>query len=123
MWFIDESDVRADPADPKCFTEGVFFSEMLPARAPSGMRASRFTYEPGARSHWHTHSGEQSLYVVAGRGLVQLAGEDTARVVLPGSWVHVKPGERHWHGAALDDVFVHLAITASGGTTWHEPVD
>lgn len=122
MHFIDESNVVSAPADRGSFTAGVQVSAILPALTPAGMRASRFVYEPGARSHWHTHEGEQALYVVAGRGLVQREGHEVGRVVHPGSWVHVEPGERHWHGAMHDDVLVHLAITATGGTAWHEPV-
>ena len=123
MRFVDEHDITSAPADPGCFTAGVQTSTILPALQPSGMRANRFVYEPGARSHWHTHDGEQAIYVLAGRGVVHRAGEESGTVVGPGSWVHVEAGEMHWHGAMDDDVFVHLAITASEATNWFDPVD
>ena len=123
MHFVHEAGVTAGPADPANFTSGVFASVLLAPARDSGLRAARFVYEPGARSHWHTHEGEQAIYVVAGNGLVQRWGQMGSTLVGPGSMVHVEPGEKHWHGAAAGNVFVHLAVTASGGTIWHEPVD
>lgn len=126
MRFVREDDVTAAAADPARFTGGVWRSEILPSLAGEGeepgLRAHRFTYPPEARSAWHTHDGEQALYVVAGRGLVQRWGDSAATAIGPGDWVHVQPGEKHWHGAAPDDTLVHLAVTANGGTEWHEPV-
>jgi quercetin dioxygenase-like cupin family protein len=126
MRFARETDVTAAQADPAKFTDGVWRSEILPSRAGEGqepgLQAHRFAYQPGARSAWHTHHGEQALHVVAGRGLVQRWGDAAATPIGPGDWVHVQPGEKHWHGAAPDDTLVQLAVTASGGTDWHEPV-
>jgi quercetin dioxygenase-like cupin family protein len=64
------------------------------------------------------HDGDQAIMVVAGRGLAHWTGLDTAGALLPGDWLHVDPGVEHWHGAAADELFVHLAVTASGGTHW-----
>jgi quercetin dioxygenase-like cupin family protein len=126
MRFVRENDVTAAQADPAMFTDGVWRSEILPSLTGGdqepGLQAHRFTYQPKARSAWHTHDGEQALYVLAGRGLVQRWGDTAATPIGPGDWVHVQPGEKHWHGAAPDDTLVHLAVTASGGTNWHEPV-
>jgi len=105
------------------FTGGVWQAEILSRERPDGMRAHRFVYAPGARSHWHVHTGEQAIYVVSGRGVVLWEGLDQARVLEPGDWIHVEPGVAHWHGAAPDDTFVHLAISATGETRWHDPVD
>jgi quercetin dioxygenase-like cupin family protein len=104
------------------FTGGVWQSEALPRERPDGMRAHRFVYAPGARSNWHVHTGEQAIYVLAGRGLVLWEGLAEARVVRPGDWIHVEPGVPHWHGAAPDENFVHLAVSATGETQWREPV-
>jgi quercetin dioxygenase-like cupin family protein len=49
-------------------------------------------------------------------------GLDRARLLQAGDWVHVTPGVPHWHGAAPDDTFVHLAISATGVTEWQAPV-
>lgn len=126
MKFVREKDVTASLADLSKFSEGVWRSEILTSPVESGdepgLQAHRFAYQPGARSAWHTHDGEQALVVVTGRGLVRRWGDSTATSIGPGDWVHVQPGEKHWHGAAPDDTLVHFAITASGGTTWHEPV-
>ena len=121
MHFVAEHEIISQPPEPGSFSPGVFQAQILTARRDQGMRASRFSYEPGARSFWHTHDGEQALYVITGRGVLGREGEEP-HYLEPGAWVHVEPGERHWHGAVADNVFAHLAVTATGGTTWHEPV-
>lgn len=122
MRFVREDEVRSAPAASERFTDGVWQADILPARHEGGMRAVRFVYRPGSRSAWHTHDGEQAIIVVAGQGVVTRWGEAKGTVVGPGDWVHVEPGEKHWHGARPDNVFVHVAVNASGGTQWHEPV-
>ena len=123
---VKQHDVTAWAADPAMFTDGVWRSEIIAAaqggKKGGGLGAHSFTYRPGARSAWHTHDGEQALFVVTGRGFVQAWGDPVATAVEPGDWVHIQPGEKHWHGAAPDSTLVHLAVTASGGTAWHEPV-
>lgn len=123
MQFEHEGHVAARPADPGKFTGDVWQAEILTRIHPDGLRGHRFTYGPRGRSHWHVHTGEQAIVVLAGRGLVAGEGDETARVVGPGDWVHIEPGQRHWHGAAPDNVLVHLAITATGVTRWGGVVD
>ena len=123
MRFVREDMVTSkEPSPDKC-SAGVWQAEILSAIRDGGLRAHRFSYRPGAHSHWHIHDGEQALYVLAGRGIVTRWEEPKGTEVGPGDWVHVEPGEKHWHGAVLDDVFVHLAITATGGTEWLEIVE
>lgn len=122
MRFVRESDMKATRPGSDRFTDGVWEAEALEGVRPDGLRAQRFSYEPQARSGWHTHDGEQALYVVSGRGVVVRWGETGGTPIGPGDWVHVEPGEKHWHGAAADDTLVHLAVTASGKTHWHGPV-
>ena len=81
-----------------------------------------FSYTPRARSPGHPPGGATSPSPWGGAGLAHWSGLDAARPLLPGDWVHVNPGVEHWHGAAADEVFVHLAVTASGGTQWLGPV-
>ena len=119
---VAESDVPLAPADPAKFAGEVSQAEILTAARPEGLRGHRFKYKPGARSHWHVHTGEQALVAVQGRGLVQWEGLAEPKVLAPGDWVHVQPGVAHWHGATDDSDFVHLAVTASGATKWGEPV-
>jgi quercetin dioxygenase-like cupin family protein len=122
MRFVHEADLESFAPDESKFTAGVWQAEALPAISDDGLRAIRLLYQPGAHSHWRTHTGEQAIVVLAGRGVVVRWGEERGTAVSSGDWVHVEPGEKHWHGAGTDDVFVHLAVTASGGTEWHGAV-
>lgn len=87
------------------------------------------TFEPGCRNHWHIHhaksGGGQLLICVGGRGWYQAWGEKPA-LMTPGTVVHIPPEVKHWHGAAADSWFAHLAIEVDGVETsneWLEPVD
>lgn len=87
------------------------------------------TFEPGCRNNWHIHhadkGGGQILLVTAGEGWYQEWGQ-RPRKLKPGDVVHIPAGVKHWHGAAADSWFQHLAIEVPGenGTTeWCEPVD
>jgi len=86
---------------------------------------SNVTFEPGCRNNWHSHSGGQVLVVISGRGYYQVKGEP-ARLLLPGDVVEIPPDVVHWHGAAPDSWFSHLAIETNpeeSKTTWLEAVD
>jgi quercetin dioxygenase-like cupin family protein len=67
------------------------------------------TFEPGARTAWHTHPVGQVLHGLSGVGRVQRQSGPIEEI-RPGDTVWVSPGEHHWHGAAPDRLFVHLAI-------------
>ena len=75
------------------------------------------TFEPGCRNWWHIHhaksGGGQMLLCTAGRGYYQEWGKE-ARELHPGDVVHIPAGVKHWHGAAKDEWFQHLAIEVSG---------
>ena len=86
------------------------------------------TFEPGCRNNWHIHhadkGGGQMLLVTAGEGWYQEWGKP-ARKLLPGDVVHIPAGVKHWHGAAADCWFQHLAVEVPGEnsrTEWCEPV-
>ena len=86
---------------------------------------SNVTFEPGCRNNWHSHTGGQLLLVTAGRGYYQERGEP-ARLLLPGDVVEIAPDVEHWHGAAPDSWFAHLAVETNPQTNenrWLEPVD
>lgn len=86
---------------------------------------SNVTFEPGCRNNWHSHTGGQLLVAVGGRGYYQAEGEP-ARELLPGDVVEIAPDAVHWHGAAPDSWFSHLAIETNPQTnrnTWLGPVD
>lgn len=87
------------------------------------------TFEPGCRNFWHIHhagkGGGQILMVTAGRGYYQEYGKEP-RELHPGDVVNIPAGVKHWHGAAKDSWFAHLAIEVpaeDGSTEWCEPVD
>ena len=87
------------------------------------------TFEPGCRNHWHIHHAEsgggQILICVAGRGYYQEWGKP-ARELQPGDVVNIPANVKHWHGAAKDSWFQHLAVEVAGEKTsneWCEPVD
>lgn len=86
------------------------------------------TFEPGCRNNWHIHratkSGGQMLIGVAGRGWYQEEGKPAVQI-LPGTVIHIPAGVKHWHGAAADSWFAHLAFEVPGENTsneWLEPV-
>ncbi len=82
------------------------------------------TFEPGSRTAWHTHPLGQTLIVTAGVGRVQKHGEPV-KEIRPGDIVWIKPGEKHWHGAAPQCAMTHIAIAeAQEGSvvTWLEHV-
>jgi len=90
------------------FTGTVWLDEIVIA-APARMKAFRVSFEPGARTAWHTHPLGQALHVLSGVGLVQLQGQP-AQAIRPGDTVWIEPGEVHWHGAAPGHTMVHLAM-------------
>lgn len=92
-WFTGT--VRIDP----------LFEAVLPARANGGS----VTFEPGARTAWHTHPLGQTLIVTAGVGRVQRWGGPVEEI-RPGDVVWFPPGEKHWHGASSTTAMTHIAI-------------
>ena len=94
-----------------------------------GVAISNVTFEPGCRNNWHTHQatqgGGQILLCTAGRGWYQEWGKP-AQELRAGDVVNIPAGVKHWHGAAKDSWFAHLAVSVPGEnakTDWHEPVD
>ncbi len=69
---------------------------------------SNVKFAPGAHSNFHTHSVEQILIPIEGRGIV--ANRDRENVITPGMVIYIAPGEEHWHGATKDSSFAHLVI-------------
>ena len=97
----------AGPAD--YFTGTVRIDAPFSATAPARVGGATVTFEPGARTAWHTHPLGQTLIVTAGLGLVQLDG-GPVREIRPGDIVWIAPGEKHWHGATPTTAMTHIAI-------------
>lgn len=107
IYAADKSPTRRGPAD--YFTGTVWQDPVVEAPAPARLRVNRVSFEPGARTAWHTHPLGQTLYVLSGTGRAQTLG-GPVRALRPGDTVWIPPGEKHWHGAAPGHGMVHLAM-------------
>ncbi|MWD27296.1 cupin domain-containing protein [Aquicoccus sp. SCR17] len=96
------------PSD-EYFTGRVRMDPVISAPDPARLRAVVVTFEPGARTAWHTHPLGQTLRILSGLCLAQKEGEPV-RELRPGDTVWFDPGEKHWHGAAPDCAMSHLAL-------------
>src|SRR5437899_10649291 len=105
------------PAD--WFTGTVRIDRLFEAPEPARVRGASVTFEPGARTAWHTHPLGQTLIVTAGRGLAQRWGGPIEEI-RPGDVVWTSPGEKHWHGATATTAMTHIAIQEQlNGKTAH----
>ena len=91
------------------FTGTVRIDPLFQANAPARAAGNAVTFEPGARTAWHTHPLGQTLIVTAGFGLVQREGAPIEEI-RPGDVVWFDPGEKHWHGASPTTALTHIAI-------------
>jgi quercetin dioxygenase-like cupin family protein len=96
----------------ECFTGTVRVDQLFGAIEPSRVSAGVVTFEPCARSAWHTHPLGQKLIVTFGCGRVQRWGGPIEEI-RPGDIVIIAPGEKHWHGAAPTTAMTHIAIQES----------
>lgn len=97
---------------------------LIAAEAPGNVQTGLVTFEPGARTAWHTHPAGQILIVTAGRGWVQCKG-GARQEVFPGDAVWFPAGEKHWHGATATTAMTHIAVTQSvdgSAVAWMEHV-
>jgi quercetin dioxygenase-like cupin family protein len=99
----------SNPGPAAYFTGTVWIDMVLPPSGPTKLKAARVTFQPGARTAWHTHPNGQALHVLSGLGIAQRKGEP-AQLIRPGDSVWFEPNELHWHGAAPGNMMVHLAI-------------
>ncbi|MDF1521771.1 MAG: cupin domain-containing protein [Trueperaceae bacterium] len=102
-------DRPSSPGDPAYFTGTVRLDPQFQSPAPARAMGASVTFEPGARTAWHTHPLGQTLIVTSGQGWVQRWG-GSIEVVRPGDVVWFPPGEKHWHGASPTVAMTHLAI-------------
>jgi quercetin dioxygenase-like cupin family protein len=91
------------------FTGAVRVDPLIEAPEPARVRAAHVTFEPGARTAWHTHPLGQTLIVTSGLGWVQREGGPIDEI-RPGDVVWFEPGEKHWHGATATTGMSHIAI-------------
>ena len=98
------------PAD--WFTGTVRIDSLFDANDPARASGASVTFEPGARTAWHSHPLGQTLIVTAGYGWVQRWGGPIEEI-RPGDVVLIPPGEKHWHGASPTTAMTHIAIQES----------
>lgn len=91
------------------FTGTVRIDPLFEAPEPARVRGASVTFEPGARTAWHTHPLGQTLIVTGGSGLAQRWGGEIEEI-RPGDVVWFAPDEKHWHGAAPTTAMTHIAI-------------
>lgn len=106
------------------FTGTVRLDAPFSGTEPARVGGATVTFEPGARTNWHTHPLGQLLVVTAGRGWAQAEGGPRAEIA-PGDVVWFAPGEKHWHGATAATAVTHIAVQEKLGgraVEWLEPV-
>jgi quercetin dioxygenase-like cupin family protein len=91
------------------FTGAVRIDPLFEAPEPARARGASVTFEPGARTAWHTHPLGQTLIVISGIGWVQ-RWDGPVEQIRPGDVVWFEPGEKHWHGATRSNAMTHIAI-------------
>ncbi|HWK63259.1 MAG TPA: cupin domain-containing protein [Eoetvoesiella sp.] len=107
------------------FTGSVRVEPLFQSPGPANVQGANVTFEPGARSAWHTHPCGQTLVVTSGLGWHQCEGGPKEEI-RPGDVITCPPGERHWHGATATTAMTHLSIVqadANGqAVVWMEQV-
>src|ERR1700722_17119001 len=97
---------------------------IIAAEAPARIVAARVTFEPGARTNWHSHPLGQTLYVISGIGRFQTKG-GPIHEIRPGDVIWIPPNEKHWHGGSPTNGMTHIAMQESldgNYSNWMEPV-
>ena len=97
------------PGLAEWFTGTARLTPLFPPNAPARAAGVSVTFEPGARTAWHTHPLGQALIITAGAAWVQREGGPVEEAY-PGDVVIFRPGEKHWHGATPDSPMTHIAI-------------
>ena len=113
---------RRAPSDS--FVGTVWQDPIIASEAPARLASNRVSFEPGARTNWHTHPLGQTLYVISGVGRVQTKG-GPIHEIRPGDVVWIPAGEKHWHGASPANAMTHIAMQEAldgSAVTWLEPV-
>jgi quercetin dioxygenase-like cupin family protein len=100
---------RSGKGPAEYFTGTVRVAPLFQAPDPARALGASVTFEPGARTAWHTHPLGRTLIVTAGCGLVQRRGGPIEQI-RPGDVLWIPPGEQHWHGATATTAMTHIAI-------------
>ena len=109
MQIIKSNSRPTRKASSEYFTGNVWQDPIIEADEPARVRALRVSFEPGARTAWHTHPLGQTLHVISGVGLMGLRNE-APQLIKAGDTVWIPPNEEHWHGASATNSMTHIAI-------------
>ena len=109
MQIIKSGSKPTRKASSEYFTGNVWQDPIIEADEPARVRALRVSFEPGARTAWHTHPLGQTLHVISGIGLMGLRNE-APQLIKAGDTVWIPPDEEHWHGASATNSMTHIAI-------------
>lgn len=124
MRVVTAKDMQTASGPEDWFT-GTVWRDAAPAGPSPDIAVNRVFFEPGARTHWHTHPEGQILHVITGTCRAGKENEPNVEVEA-GGVIYFAPNERHWHGANSESYMVHLAVniatTTDGGTDWQGPV-
>lgn len=96
-------------APAQWFTGTVWMDPIISAQSPARLNALRVSFEPGARTAWHSHPLGQTLHILQGTGLIGMRNE-APRYMQPGDTIWIPADVEHWHGAAPECGMVHLAL-------------
>ncbi|MDI9223886.1 cupin domain-containing protein [Pantoea sp. EA-12] len=122
--FIKNGSVPSRKGPAEYFTGTVRLDAPFQADAPARVGGATVTFEPGARTAWHTHPLGQTLIIVHGQGWIQCEGE-AIQVMNQGDIIWIPEGVKHWHGATPDNAMSHIAIAElvdGSPVTWMEQV-
>ena len=111
-WFMEIQRIGTQPSSvgpADWFTGAVRIDTLFQTADPARVSGASVTFEPGARTAWHTHPLGQTLLVTAGCGWAQREGS-TIQEIHPGDVIQFAPGEKHWHGATASTGMTHIAI-------------
>ena len=122
---ILSEETRTTKRGPDAWFSGTVWLDDVLAAGSVSLKITRVTFEPGARTAWHTHPLGQALHVLSGVCQVQLRGA-VVQEIRAGDSVWIEPGEVHWHGAKAGRTMVHLAVQqtdeAGVDVVWMEKV-
>jgi len=115
MKVVKTSDIEAQESTSKIFRGKVIIQGII-GKSGDELRMAVVSFSPGAVTIFHTHTFNQILYVTEGTGIVATESEEVT--VMPGAFIFIPAGERHWHGATKDTAFSHLFINPPGETSF-----
>jgi quercetin dioxygenase-like cupin family protein len=122
MELFDPVNSVPQPVDPENFTGSATLERIDNVCENPSINIYRVTFQPKARTAWHSHSGPQILLILEGCCRIQKAGEHLQEIETGGT-VCISPGEKHWHGATEDSAMTHIALNINATTEWFEHVD